>query len=106
MLGGKGEFTRTMRAVAFAFLPQVIGLLGVLPTLGPLFSLAATVMTILAVWIALQEALGLRRLKAALIPVVGFVVIASAAAAIAVLVSGTTLTVRTLLSQLGLGAGP
>jgi uncharacterized membrane protein YvlD (DUF360 family) len=106
MLGGKGDFTRTMRAVAFAFLPQVIGFLGVLPTVGTLFSLVATVMTILAVWIALQEALGLRRLKSALIPIVGLVVIASAAAAIAVLVSGTTLTVRTLLLHLGLGAGP
>jgi hypothetical protein len=106
ILGGKGEFTRTMRAVAFAFLPQVIGFLGVLPTVGTLFSLAAAVMTILAVWIALQKALGLRRLAAALIPIVGFVVFAFAAAAIAVLVSGTALTIKTLLSQLGLGAGP
>jgi hypothetical protein len=106
MLGGKGEFARTMRATAFAFVPQIIGILGVLPTVGTLFSLAATVMTILAVWLALQEALGLRRLAAALIPIAGFVVFAFATAATAVLVSGTTLTVKTFLSQFGLGAGP
>jgi hypothetical protein len=63
-------------------------------------------MTILAVWIALQEALGLRRLAAALIPIVGFVVFVFAAAATGVLVSGTALTIQTFLSQLGLGAGP
>jgi hypothetical protein len=106
MLGRKGDSTRTMRAVAFALVPQVIGLLGVLPAVGPLFSLAAAVMTVLAVWMALQEALDLRRLAAALIPILGFVVFVFAAAATAVLVGGTALTTRTLLLQLGLGAGP
>lgn len=106
MLGGQGDFTRTMRAIAFAFVPQVIGFLGILPTVGTLFSLVAAVMTILAVWMALQEALGLRRLAAALIPIVGFVVFVFATAATGVLVSGTALTIKTFLSQLGLGAGP
>lgn len=73
--------------------------------MGTLFSLVATVLTILAVWIALQEAQGLRRLTAALIPIAGFVVLAFATAAAAVLVSGTTLTIKTFLTQLGLGAG-
>jgi hypothetical protein len=95
-----------MRAIAFACLPQIIGFPGVLPVLGTVFSLAATVLTLLAIWIALQEALGLDRLTEALIPIMGSVVFVFAAAAIGVLVSGAALTIQTLLSQLGLGAGP
>ena len=48
----------------------------------------------------------MRRLAAALIPIVGFVVFVFATAATGVLVSGTALTIKTFLSQLGLGAGP
>jgi hypothetical protein len=106
MLGGSGDFTRTMRAVAFALVPQLIGLLGVVPTVGPLFTLVAAVLTVLAVWLALQESLGLSRMAAALIPILGFGVFVLATAATAVLVSGTALTTQTFLSQLGLGAGP
>lgn len=106
MLGGKREFTRTMRAMAFALLPQAIGFLGPLPTLGRLFFLVATAMTVLAVWMALQEALGLRRLAVALIPIVGLLLFAFASVALSVLISGSALTLKTILGQLGLGAGP
>jgi uncharacterized membrane protein YvlD (DUF360 family) len=102
-LRGKGEFTRTMRAIAFALVPQAIGFLGPLPTLGPLFSLVATVLTILAVWIAVQEALGLRSLAAGLIPIAGLLLFAFASIALAVLIGGTALTLETMLGQLGLG---
>jgi len=104
-LRGTGEFTRTMRVIAFALVPQAIGFLGPLPTLGPLFSLVATLLTLLAVWIAVQEALGLRRLTAALIPIVGLLLFAFASVALAVLISGTALTVEMAMGQLGLGEG-
>jgi uncharacterized membrane protein YvlD (DUF360 family) len=106
VLGGEGELTRTMRAVGFAFAPQIIGFLGALPTVGPLFSLVAAVMTVLAVWKALQEALGLGRLAAALIPIVGLLMFVLASAALGVVVSGAALTVETILGQLGLATVP
>ncbi|MBU0491411.1 MAG: YIP1 family protein, partial [Chloroflexi bacterium] len=106
LLRGKGDFTRTMRALAFAEMPQLIGLLQLVPVVGPLFLIVSTVMGLLAMWIALQQALELRGLVAALIPVVGLVVLVAAVLAGALMVGGTTLTVDAALMHLGLAVSP
>jgi len=106
LLHGRGSFTRTLRALAFAEVPVIIGFLGPLPAVGPLFALASVVVELLALWIALQEALRLRRLAAALIPIVGLVVVVVATLAVAFMLSGTALTLETMLLHLGLVPSP
>lgn len=106
LLSGEGNFTRTMRAMAFARTPQIIRVLSPLPFVGPLLSVAAVVIELVAMWIAVQEALGLKKLQAALIPIVGLLVIILTTLVIGVTFSGMALTVETILAGLGISAGP
>jgi hypothetical protein len=101
-LGGQGDFARTMRALAFAMLPQFIGLFELLPLIGPLFGVAALLLWLYAVWVALQEALGLRKLVAALVPLAGLFVFILASVSVSALFSGSKLTLDTLLLRLGI----
>jgi len=105
-LRGRGDVTRVMRTLAFAQIPRMIRWLGVVPAIGSLFSLAGTIMLLLTMWTALQEALRLSRLRAALVPVVGFLVFGVVLVAITAVLGGTALTVETILSQLGLAPRP
>jgi hypothetical protein len=90
-----------MRALAFALMPQLISLFELLPLIGPLFGLASVVLWLYATWVAMQEALGLRRVTAALVPLVGLLVFIGASIAVGVLFSGLELTIETLLMHLG-----
>lgn len=105
-LRGRGDVTRVMRTLAFAQIPRMIRWLGVVPAIGSLFSLARTIMLLLTMWTALQEALRLSRLRAALVPVVGFLVFGVVLVAITAVLGGTALSVETILSQLGLAPRP
>jgi hypothetical protein len=102
ILRGKGDFTRTLRAMTFAQMPRFIGVLVVVPVVGPLFRIVSGVLVLLATWIALQEALKLRGLLAALIPFVGFLVILGTFLAGLLMLSGTVFTIEQMLLLLGL----
>jgi uncharacterized membrane protein YvlD (DUF360 family) len=104
-LGGHGDFARTMRALAFAMMPQLIGFFEFLPGVGPLFGAAAMLWWLYATWVALQEALGLRRFVAALVPPVALFLVVIASLAISALFGGLELTLETLLMRLGLSPG-
>lgn len=102
LLRGRGTFTRTLRAIAFAQVPQALTWLGVIPYIGPLLRLTGAIMVWLTSWLALQEALKLSRWRALLIPLVGLAVVVVTMAGVIVVVSGAALTLETLLRQLGL----
>jgi len=103
LLGGKGYFTRTMRTLAFAQVPYLIGVLGPLPIVGPLLYLAAALIVLFASWVALQEALGLGRLMSLAIPVVGTLTFLVAIYLMGAMLGGLELTLDTFLSRLGIG---
>ena len=63
-------------------------------------------LVLLATWIALQEALRLRRLLAALIPIVGLLVIFVAPLVAGFMLGGTVLTLEAVLLRLGFSPGP
>ena len=105
LLRGKGDFTRTMRAMAFAQVPYVVAVLGLLPIVGPLLYLVAVLLVLFATWVALQEALGLRRLVALAVPLLGTLVYLAVALLVFAMVGGAALTLETLLSQFGISTG-
>jgi uncharacterized membrane protein YvlD (DUF360 family) len=102
LLRGKGDLTRTMRTVTFSQVPLIITLLAVLPVVGPFLSLAAFVVALFALWVALQEAMGLRKLLAALVPIVGLLVFIGVVVLVSVMLNGMALTIQTLLLALGI----
>ncbi|MFX1411018.1 MAG: phage holin family protein [Promethearchaeota archaeon] len=106
VLSGKGDFTRTLRALGFAQMPHVISVLGLLPCVGGLLSFIASMLVLLATWIALQEALRLRRLLAALIPIVGLLVVFVASLVAGFMLGGTVLTLEAVLLRLGFSPRP
>jgi hypothetical protein len=104
-LKGRSSFSRTFRAVSFALVPEVITWLHLLPGIGPLFSVAGTVMVLIANWIALQEALRLSKWRAMLIPLLSLILVVLAVEIVNLVIGGAVLTVDTILIQLGLIPG-
>jgi hypothetical protein len=100
-LKGYGSFTRTFRAVAFAQVAEVVTWLHIIPGIGPLFSIAGTLMVLLASWLALQEALRLSKWRALLVPIVSLVLAVLAIEIVTLVLGGAALTVETMLAQLG-----
>jgi hypothetical protein len=104
-LRGRGNFSRTFRAVSFAQVPEVITWLHIIPVAGPLFNIVGTVMLLVATWLALQESLHISKWRALLIPLVALVIVILAIGVIDLVISGASLTVETILAQLGLLPG-
>jgi hypothetical protein len=100
-LKGKGNFTRTFRAIAFAQIPEVITWLKIVPQVGALFEIGGTLMVLVATWLALQEALRLTKWRALLIPIIALLVVAAAIVVVGLVSSGAALTIETILDQLG-----
>lgn len=96
VLRSRSDFTRTMRALAYAQAPQVLVWLRVVPFVGALFATVGWLMVLLASWLALQEALHLRRITAALIPLIGLVVLILSAVVFVIVLSGLGLTAETV----------
>jgi hypothetical protein len=104
-LKGQASFSRTFRAVSFALVPEIITWLHFLPGIGPLFNIAGTIMALIAVWLALQEALRLSKWRALLIPIVALIIAVLAIEIVSLVLGGAALTIETILEQLGFIAG-
>lgn len=101
-IGGKGSWTNVSRALAYAELPRLLGLLDFIKIYGAIFGILAAVLVLVARWIALSAAFRMNRLRAALIPIASLVVFAFLYAAAAIFINGLDLTFRTLLQQMNL----
>jgi len=104
-LKGHASFTRAFRSVSFALAPEVITWLHFIPGIGPLFTVAGTLMVLIASWIALQEALRLSKWRALLIPLLSLVIVVLAIEIVNLVIGGAVLTAETILAQLGLIPG-
>ena len=104
-LKGHASFTRTLRAVSFALVPEVISWLHFLPGVGPIFGIIGPLMIIIASWIALQEALHLSKWRALLIPLLSLIIVVLTIEIISLVFGGVALTVDTILVQLGFVQG-
>jgi len=104
-LKGRASFTRTFRAVSFALVPELITWLHYIPGIGPLFTIAGTLMVLIAAWIALQEALRLSKWRALFIPITALIIVVVTIEIVSLVFGGAALTIETVLEQLGFIAG-
>ena len=67
-LSGRGNFTRTFRAMGFANVTYLIEVLDLLPDFAPLGLLGATAVSFIAIWMAAAEAHGISGRRTMLLP--------------------------------------
>ena len=73
--GGTADPGEMLRVLGYAHTPQLLSLLSFIPCVGPIISLAAMVLSLIAVVIALREALDFDTGKAIITGVIGLVII-------------------------------
>jgi hypothetical protein len=89
----------------FALVFQVFGLVWLVPTVGPLLRVGIGLASIVAAWIAVQEALDLRRRAALLLPFSLALVVALGLIAADLIVNGIDVTIESILLRLGIARG-
>jgi uncharacterized membrane protein YvlD (DUF360 family) len=102
VLGGRGRFAETLRALGFASITSVVLLLTFVPILGTFAPFARTILDLLARWIATQESLKLSGWRAAILPLLGITLIIATPLAVLILAAGTQLTVQLVLLRFGI----
>ena len=102
LLARYGTFTRTFRALAFG---QIVGILNLLAFYAPIAGivrLAVYVMSLLAVWIGASAAHKLHGWRAALFPLIAFLVYVLGTVIVISLLGGAHFTLQALLTSFGL----
>lgn len=75
LFDGTADVGEMLRVLGYAYTPQLLGLLGFIPCVGWLISLAAFVLSLIAAVIAIREALDFDTGKAVVTAIVGWVII-------------------------------
>jgi hypothetical protein len=96
LLGGHSGMGEMARTLAYANAPRFIALLGFIPCLGPLFRLAAWLLSIAAGVIAIRESMGFDTMKAVVTAVIGLAVYVIASLAISLSLGGLGILGRML----------
>ena len=102
----QGTFTKTFRAVGFAQVVYLIGILTLVLSLAPLFRVLMLVLGFVATWMAAAIAHKTRGWRTFLLPVIAFLILILGAVIIAVLLAGAEFTLQGVLYSLGLRASP
>lgn len=106
MLGGKGTYTQTVRAMGFAQVGGLLQLLVLLPVLAPIAWLASFALLFIGMWVGVNEAHHLRGWRVWIIPIAALVMLLLGVIVVGMLFSGVTYTVTSLLGDwLGLRFG-
>jgi len=94
LLGGKGDFTTTLRAVGFAYATRFYSLLAFLPVIGGAAKFLTLAFTFVAVWIAGVQAHKLRGWRSLVFPVVVFGVFLLTVFVLSILIQGAEFTIQ------------
>lgn len=73
-LGGRSQLGEMVRALGYANAPRFVGILGFLPCVGPIFRLAAWLLTIAAGVVAIRETMEFDTFKALVTAVIGLAI--------------------------------
>jgi hypothetical protein len=99
--GGTADPGEMLRVLGYAHTPQLLSLLSFIPCVGPIISLAASVLSLVAVVIALREALDFDMGKAIITGIIGWVVIVIITAIVGMVFLGGALGLGALSSMGG-----
>lgn len=102
LLGGKADFTTTLRATGFAQIGYLIELLALITPLASLARIAAFIVTFLATWIGATEAHKLKGWRTVLLPFAVLLVAVASSFILNVLLRGAEMTLDSLIRAMGL----
>jgi uncharacterized membrane protein YvlD (DUF360 family) len=104
LLGGKGDFTATLRGLGFAQTTHWVALLGLVPGLSSVAQIIAGLLSFMATWFAGIEAHELRGWRSLVLPVAVVAVLVGSLVVLRLLVSGAEYTLESLLRDMGVPA--
>jgi hypothetical protein len=101
LLGGKSDFTPTLRALGFAQAPFIVELLTFLPPFGSLSRIIAVTLCFFGTWIGTAGAQDLKGWRGLVLPIVAVLVIVVSWYVLHALVAGAELTLDSLTRDVG-----
>lgn len=102
LLGGKADFTSTLRAVGFAQAGYFLALLSLIPPLATIGRIGAFIVTFLGTWLAATETHKLRGWRTLLLPFAVLLIAIVSAIVLTLLLSSTEFTISSLMRAFGL----
>ncbi len=99
LLGGKSDFTTTLRAVGFAYTTRLYSVITFLPVLAGEARVITLMLSVIAVWIAGVQAHKLKGWRSILFPIVVLAVWVLATIVVQVLWEGAAFTIQTLFMR-------
>jgi hypothetical protein len=75
LFGGKADAGEMLRTLGYAHTPQLLGLLGFIPCVGLVFVLLGFILSLIAVVLAIREALDFGTIKAIVTAIIGWVIV-------------------------------
>jgi uncharacterized membrane protein YvlD (DUF360 family) len=101
LLGGRGDFTATLRALGFAQSAYVVTLLAIYPPLAPVTRIIATALFFFGAWIGAAQAHELKGWRSLVLPVVAVLVAVVSVAVLSRLLLGAQYTLQSVGQELG-----
>jgi uncharacterized membrane protein YvlD (DUF360 family) len=105
LLRGKKHYTTTLRVAGFAQSAHVLELLGFLPVIGPVARFLSVLLAFFGVWIGTATAHELKGWRTLLLPVIYLAILVVGAVFLASIFEGASMTLNTLLDNIGLVSG-
>lgn len=75
VFNGQADYPEMLRVLGYANAPRLIGVLQIIPVIGWLFTLAGAILSLIAAFLAIREALGLDDSKTAATVVIGWLIL-------------------------------
>lgn len=104
LLRGKEKFTATLRVSGFAQSAHILELLSFIPVIGPIARFLSLLLTFFGIWIGTSIANELRGWRTILLPLIYLLTIVVALVFLMAIIEGTTVTMDSLLMDLGVAA--
>ena len=95
---GNSTVNTLLRTIGYANAPRLLGFFGFIPCIGWLFALAGAILSLVAVVIAIREAMLFETEKALLTALIGFILFLMTSAAIKIVLTGLSLPFQSFFS--------
>ena len=95
---GNSSVNTLLRTIGYANAPRLLSFFGFIPCIGWLISLTGAVLSLIAVFIAIREAMQFETEKAIITALIGFILFLMTSAAIRIVLTGISLPFRSIFS--------
>jgi hypothetical protein len=102
ILGGKGTFTSTLRAIGFAYAAKFVFVLALIPQLSTLAEFLVFAISLVAFWVAGVQAHKLRGWRSLVFPIILILIFVASVFILRILLGGAAFTLELMLQEAGI----